>query len=327
MKMRRSRRWILLAVCLLAVIGGMLLVFSGLERLILLSDSTAEGNPENVNDSGSIFYDGIWYAPKDSLETILLMGIDMADEGLGQADFLGLLLLDEETEQFLLLHLNRNTIADIFQTDLYGRDAGSFRGQLALAHAYGRDSGDGCRQTVKSVEALLYGITVDHYISLTMDGMSILNDRVGGVTLNLLDDFTHLDPAYTEGSVVTLKGAHALAYVRERGALEDSSDLRRMERQCQYMDALAEAFGKTEDVNSEDFFIDTFLEVNAYMVSDCTADQLGDLTETLHRYEYAGIYMLEGESVKGHTYMEFHLDESSVRQTILKLFYTPVTEK
>jgi len=336
MKQKVSGRAVLAVVVILAVVGSMLLVFGVLERFLLPEESGAERNSEKTAGSGRLFYNNTWYAPAESLETILILGIDTSEsaasadtakDGMGQADFLELLILDKAAEEFQLLHLNRDTMAEIFQTDLYGRNAGSFRGQLALAHAYGRDPNDGCRQTVKSVETLLYGIEIDHYISFTMDAVSILNDRVGGVTLSLMDDFTQLDPAYRAGTVVTLTGAQALVYVRERGALEDSTNLRRMERQRQYIDGLFKAYNEAAAAAGEAFSVDTLLEVNAYMVSDCTADQLSDLAETLQQYTYTGIRTLEGQVIEGHTHVEFQLDESAAQRTVLDLFYAPVTEE
>ena len=35
---------------------------------------------------------------------------------------------------------------------------------------------------------------IDHYMTLTMDAVGILNDLAGGVTLEVLDDMTELDP-------------------------------------------------------------------------------------------------------------------------------------
>ena len=43
-------------------------------------------------------------------------------------------------------------------------------GQLALAHTYGSGEEDSCENTVLAVENLLYGVGIDHYVSLTMDG-------------------------------------------------------------------------------------------------------------------------------------------------------------
>ena len=88
-------------------------------------------------------------------------------------DFLALLLIEKEAERFRILHLNRDTMTDIPMVDAAGIVNGSFRGQLALAHAYGSHDGSRCRNTVRAVENLLYGIEIDHYLSLTMDAVAI----------------------------------------------------------------------------------------------------------------------------------------------------------
>jgi len=329
MKHKLSSRAITLAVCLLAVLVGLLLLFGGLEKLIGRQDYVPSEDTGNADTSGRIFYNNTWYEPKESLETILVLGIDTSEtveKGSEQVDFLVLLLLDRAEQNFRLLHLNRDTMTDIIRKDMYGRDAGTFRGQLALAHAYGGNPDSGCRNTVKVVENLLYGVEIDHYISFTMDAVSILNDRVGGVTLALQDDFSHLDPTYTKGTVVTLTGTQALDYVRERQSLEDSSNLHRMERQRQYIGGLFEAYAAAVENGEEDFSLDTLLAVNAYMVSDCTADQLAALTDTMGQYTYNGIDTLPGEAVPGTSYMEFHLDDAAVQEMVIALFYDQVSD-
>lgn len=57
---------------------------------------------------------------------------------------------------------------------------------------------------------LLYGVEIDHYISLMMDGVAVLNDLAGGVTLKVMDDFGAFDPALVQGETVTLRGEQAL---------------------------------------------------------------------------------------------------------------------
>ena len=74
-----------------------------------------------------------------------------------------------------------------------GEPAGTFTGQLALAHTYGSGEEDSCENTVLAVSNLLYGMEIDHYVSLTMDGVALLNDLVGGVTVEVLDDFSGID--------------------------------------------------------------------------------------------------------------------------------------
>ena len=59
------------------------------------------------------------------------------------------------------------------------------------------------------------------------------------------------------------------------------------------------------------------------MVSDYTVEQISSLIEKLDGYTYDGILTLAGEAVRGNEYMEFRIDETAVRQTVVDLFYTP----
>lgn len=272
---------------------------------------------------------GIQYKRRAKLETVLLMGIDSRDKlrdvknDSQQTDFIALLIVDKEAQRFQILHLNRDTMAEIPRVDLEGKKIGTYRGQLTMAHTYGSTDKQRCRNTVDAVEAFLYGIPIQHYVALTMGAVPIVNDSVGGVTVKLLEDFTFVDPSYVRDAVVTLPGDHALRYVRERGALEDSSNLRRMERQQQYIGELLKKFASAEEKSAEDV-MKTFVDISEYMVSDCTADQLSRLFERIASYQYEGVCTIAGEpavSVDG--FMEFHADEADVQRKVVELFYEP----
>ena len=144
-----------------------------------------------------------------------------------------------------------------------GEPAGTFTGQLALAHTYGSGEEDSCENTVLAVSNLLYGMEIDHYVSLTMDGVALLNDLVGGVTVEVLDDFSGIDDSLVQGETVTLQGQQALTYVRSRGGLEDSSNLHRMERQRQYLGALQQQL-KAAVQQEDGFTLDALLQLNEY---------------------------------------------------------------
>jgi len=270
-----------------------------------------------------IFYEGAWYTPRESLESFLIIGIDNQEVGTEhrrnaqQADFLALVVMDKAQEVYRILYLNRDTMADIAQTDAYGEEYGTMEAQLALAHAYGNEEKIRCRNTVNAVERLLYGINIDHYISLTMDAVPLLNDSVGGVTLQLMDDFTDLDEDFVKDAVVTLNGGQALTYVQARGALEDNSNLFRMERQRQYVAAFLEKAGSME----AEALLEAFLDAKRYIVSDCTADQFSRLAEKFEQYSYGGTDTPAGEAVKGTEYMEYHVDEQALQGLVVEWFY------
>lgn len=283
---------------------------------------------------GRISVAGHWYVPNEEIKTVLVLGVDKFAAETGedgyknaqQADFLLLLLIDEQNESYKALHLNRDTMAQIPVLGVRGEKAGSITGQLALAHTYGSGGADSCRNTVDAVSDFLYGARIDHYLSFTMDAVAEINDLVGGVTVTLTENFSELDPSMAQGATLTLNGEQALTYVRYRRGLEDSSNLSRMERQRQYLAAFREQLArKTADDDS--FFMKAADALSGYLVSDCTVSQLSRLFDDLTTYTYEGFETPEGEAVKGEEFMEFYVDEDALKQQLLSLLYVPIEEE
>lgn len=281
-----------------------------------------------------IYYDHAWYVPRKDIQTMLLLGIDKYAEAGGrqdvqgeyeQADFLLLLVTDPRTRTCTAIHLNRDTMTDIRMISDAGTLLGMYTGQLTLAHAYGLDSKMRCQNTVRAVSDLLYGVRIDHYLSLAMDGVAALNDLVGGVAVEIMEDFSKVDPSLLKGETVTLKGDQALAYVRRRLDIGDGSNLSRMKRQEQYLEALQEKLLEMSE-NDSDFISSALLEVNEYMVSDCTVNQLSAFSEMLREYGISEYRMLEGEAVEGEDHVEFYADEDALRELVVSLFYDPMEE-
>lgn len=278
------------------------------------------------------YYNGTAYAKKENLETVLLLGVDKFEgetpEGYinnQQTDFLLLLVLDEVNETCTPIQLNRDTMTQIQILGVTGEPAGTFTGQLALAHTYGSGEEDSCENTVLAVSNLLYGMEIDHYVSLTMDGVALLNDLVGGVTVKVLDDFSGIDDSLVQGETVTLQGQQALTYVRSRGGMEDSSNLHRMERQRQYLAALQQQL-KAAVQQEDGFTLDALLQLNEYMMSDCTVNQLSDLGDSLATYQVGDILTTPGDAQEGEEFMEFTVDEAALQQLVMDVFYEPVEE-
>lgn len=282
---------------------------------------------------GQLYYNGVWYVPKQNLETVLLLGLDefsySGTEGSynnsRQADFILLLLLDHENRTISALHLNRDTMTDIQILGVTGEPAGAFAGQLALAHTYGDGGKSSCLNTAKAVSNLLYGMGIDHYISLTMDAVPVLNDMVGGVQVTVLDDFSAIDPELVLGETVLLKGEQALNYVRIRRELEDSSNLHRMERQRQYMSSFLEQF-QAAMLEDPGFLADSVLSIADCLVSDYTVEQISGLAEDIQEYQFNGVCTLEGDAVQGEEYMEFYVDEKALQSLVIGLFYQPQSQ-
>ena len=330
LKINREHLKIIAVLLVILLFGGLL--FTLLSRWESHRGAVETVEAETAYDDG-LYLDGVRYAPKKGLETILLIGVDKYGDqtqetsynNSQQSDFLMLLVLDKENNTRAALHLNRDTMTEIPVLGVRGEAAGSITGQLALAHTYGSGGADSCRNTVDAVSGLLYGISIDHYVAFTMDAVGQVNDMAGGVTLTMLDDFSSVSPEMQQGAAVTLTGDMALAYVRTRYGLEDSSNLHRMERQRQYLTELSDVM--TAKINADDGFLLKVLDaVSAYMVSDCTASQLSQAYDRWESYEDGGIYTMEGTAEQGAEFMEFYPDEAALRQLVAELFYTPIKE-
>ncbi len=300
------------------------------------SGGTAASSQAVEDDAALLFYNGAWYAPRDDVETVLVLGLDRSEqEGIGetgayaQSDMILLLKIDRTSETYQAIQINRDTMAEIQDFDQYGRPSGTYMAQLALAYAHaqaytGNDRTAGMA-AVDAVSALMYGVEIDHYITLTMDGLMTLNDLVGGVTVEIKDDFSAADPTLVQGETVTLLGEHALSYVRSRTGVGEGTNLERMERQQEYLVGLQEKLSALA-AKDDGSFVDILMAVNEYMGSDCTVQQLSALTEDLQGFQMEGYMTLEGEAVETEKYIEFYPDEDALQRLVVEGFYEPVEE-
>ena len=293
-------------------------------------DETQGSFPEHEVTDLTIEHNGTSYIPKDTIETFLVLGLDKHDgEGQAdsynnnkQADFLMLFVLDHATKQYAAIHINRDTMVNVNVLGVAGNRVDTLRKQIALAHTYGNGRDVSCRNTADSVSSLLMGVKVNHYISMTLDTVTVMNDLVGGVEVVVLDDFTGIDDTLIKGETVTLTGDQPLTYIRTRHGMEDDTNVARMKRQEQYLEALLEAF-KDSVANDAEFIVDASLKVSDHIISDRSVTQLQTLGEKFDQYEFLGIQSIEGPSVMGAEFMEFHADESAVKELVVSLFYKP----
>ncbi|MCD8107755.1 MAG: LCP family protein [Oscillospiraceae bacterium] len=318
---------ILYVLCIFFLVLGIVLLLNAWEQQYY-SYTPEEDSESTQTQSADVEYNGVKYKLNRKIDTVLLVGVDkyLASTDSNtyvnteQADFIMLVVIDTEEESYKVLHINRDTMTDVQVLGVTGAVAFTNYEQIALAHTYGSGQEDSAENTVTAVSDLLYGIDIDHYITVTMDAVAIINDSVGGVTVTALDT---INDDIIEGEEITLLGDNALAYVRARIGLEDSTNLHRMERQEQYMKALMEQFKASCDEDSN-FALDTALEITQYMVSDCTVNEIVDIYGMMGDYEFTDYLTLEGEAIVGDEYMEFYVDEDALYELYLSLFYTVI---
>lgn len=264
---------------------------------------------------------------KENLETILVLGLDKneyPDDSRAyindmQSDFNLVLVLDKDTNVCTPLLLNRDTMTEITRLGVFGDEAGTYTGQLALAHTYGSGGSDSCINAKKVVSKLLGGVTIDHYMSFTMDAVPTVNDAVGGVTVTVLDDFQDSE-TLVKGKTVVLKGQEALNYVRGRHGAGDQTNISRMKRQEQYMSALIERLIATAK-KDPDLLTELTLSLGDSFQTDYAVNQLQKLADWLLEAKIEDFVTIDGEAKVGQEFMEFYLDQSSLEKVVNSLFY------
>lgn len=340
--MKDKRRILKIALIGAAVLLGVVLLYVGamwveklLEEPVPVDPGAPVTHPTYSDNEWEIaYYNGGEYRFNDRLSALLLIGVD--DEQLevdhafrntGQSDFLVLAVFDPSQKRYTLLQINRDTMAHIPQPSLAGGE-GSYRyEQMALAHTYGGGGRDSCENTVKAVSHFLYDIPIDNYYAVTIDAIPVLNDLLGGVPVTIEDDFTGVDDTLVKGETVTLMGEHAVNYVRARsGMTEDDTNLARMRRQRTYMASLAQVL--KDAVNRDGEIVSRIYEaLDPSMVTDCMFDQLLEYTDSFASYTSNGIVTPKGEAKVGEQFMEFYVDEESLQEQVIRLFYLPVEEE
>ncbi len=267
------------------------------------------------------------YFPRQDITTVLVLGIDrtgpVADSGSyqnpGAADLALVLTFDHAKGTCDVLQLNRDSMVEMPVLGIGGKSAGTAYGQFALCYTYGSGLKDSCENAKETVSRLLYGLHIDYYVAMHMDAIPILNDAVGGVTVEVTEDFSQVDPSIPMGTV-TLMGDQAVSFVRSRAGVGDQLNLSRIDRQQAYAQGFMAAF-KEKQEKGTGFLMDAYEQASPYLITDCSAATINAMVERYGDYKLERILTPPGENVLGEQYYEFHIDEKALDEMILDLFY------
>lgn len=313
------------------VIIGLLTVFFISAAFLLLKEWEKYSGkfPEHIITEDTIKYSGAEYSLKEDVTSFLIIGLDKFDRTTDltaynndqQADFLMLFVFDNEAETCSIVHINRDTMSNVNILGVNGNRVNTVIEQIALSHTYGNGKDVSCRNTSDAVSDLLLGMKINHYISITMDAVPVLNDLIGGVEVEILEDFSNVDKDLIKGEVITLKGQQALTYIRARSNLEDSTNISRMKRQQQYINAVYTKLKVSEDFEN---LSEKAIEISQYIISDLSVTKLQDFADKFKEYTFNGIYDIEGESKIGDEFMEFYPNYDSIKELVIDLYYKQI---
>ena len=320
-----------LVITVCAFVGAIIAVTKMISKPA--NDTETTTYSKQNNKASTLHFDGKDYQLKENMEVILIMGIDDRED-IGdsqfaihnsQADVLYVYAVDHKNKTFQAIQINRETMTGIQTYNNDGTKDAIAEAQICLAHSFGKTEQGRCLNTVDAVSGLLFNMQVDHYISLNMAAISILNEQVGGVTVTVPAGLESADPAFKEGAKVKLQGKQAELFVRSRMSLENDTNEFRMERQQMFLNAWMEQANHKMDTDSG-FALGLVLSLSDYMTSDMSANALSDLANQLKEYKNLGTVKTIGETLleseaKISAFREYYVDMDDLERKVIDLFY------
>ncbi len=271
------------------------------------------------------------YREKPAVTTILLAGIDKTEDSVasaaneyrngGQADFLLLLAIDHTDKKIHQLQIDRDTMTDVVTLGVFGNETGTRNMQICLSHGFGKTPQDNARYTIRAVRNLLEGIEIDGYYMISYTAVPILNDTLGGVPVHIAYDMTSVNPAWTKGAEVTLRGKEAESFVRARMGIGEGSNRERMIRQNEFMQqALSRMNRKTqEDLTFGETLIKSLQQM---AVTNLTVRQLEEELNKAYGYTVLPVDHPAGSYCLGEDgFAEFHMQEGAAVEWVLEHMY------
>ena len=281
---------------------------------------------------GVISYNGKNYRYNTSIKNYLFLGVDQdgpvvkAKDGIsgGQSDAMFLLVADDRNKTLSVIAINRNTMTNVKVYDEDGEYVNTARLQICLQHGYGDGMRVSCLRSVDAVSELFYNLPISGYLSMNMDALPIINDEIGGVTVEVLDDLSNTakNVSLKKGETVTLTGDEAYVYLRSRDTSVFDSAGERLNRQMQYMTALF-AKMKTVTESNPSIFKTINSSIKDYTVSSMDFVKLAEMSAD-YTFDESHMYTIPGETVQGEVFEEYNVDDPALYEMILEIFYEPV---
>lgn len=316
-----------IAVIILVIIAGTLFFMKSRQAKTQVpskkSSSSSEGTART--DSKNITYQGQAYEYNRDIKAVVFLGVDkkgdmdyaqfMGDGG--QADSIILMALNEKEKTVQLFQISRNTMTNVDVYSEKGEYLTTQKMQIALQYAYGDGEKKSAWLMKNAVSNLIYGVPISSSIAMSIDGISTVNDLMGGVEITVPKDYTYVDPVFEQGKTLTLTGEQAEKYVRYRDITVTGSNSDRMERQTQFVMALMSQLKQASQKDTE-LYAKLMTGTNPYFTTDMSADEI----MALSTYEMDGeIQTIPGEERAGAEHDEFYTNEDELQNMVVKTFY------
>lgn len=327
---KKNIRFILILAAILVVLGTIVAVQT-VEREHNVSETAAPSDMIEPG-TGEVVLDGKKYQYNDHLSNFLFLGIDNRQKeatksgqaNAGQADALYLLSWDRVKDEITVIAIPRDTLTQIEVFGLDGESLGQTEDHISLSYAYGDGVHESCRMTEEAVSALFYGLPIQGYCSINMDGIPVLVEGVGNLTVTVPNDSLEaVDPQYQVGAEVVLDSENAETFVRYRDVTVSQSAISRMERQEVFLRAYGTA-AEQKFTSDPEFITEMYSALEPYMVTNMGSDQFAKIMESAAEKESVRNWTVPGKGEQGKTYDEYHVDENALYEKIIETFYEEV---
>ena len=319
---------IIAGVAVLAVAG---LGYVGIQKKKAAEATSAKATAE-AEDSNTVTWQGKTYKYNQNLSNYLLLGVDkrtpaetrVGKADAGQADALFLLSLNRKTKEMTLITIPRDTMTDVESFDLEGKSLGKSKDHISLSYGYGDGGAESCKLTQEAVSNLFYGLPIQGYLAMNLDGIPQLAKSVGGLTVTVPNNSLEYEyPEFAEGAEVTLTEENTEVFLRSRDVDESQSAIYRMERQKAFLDAFSKKAKECSEQNAK-FAANLFVAIKPYTVTNISEDRLMKLFQTADEGDGYIEWTVPGEGTQGLSYDEYHVDDDAMYAKIMETFYQEV---
>lgn len=319
---------IIAGVAVLAVAG---LGYVDIQKKKAAEAASAKATAQ-ADDSNTVTWQGKTYKYNQNLSNYLLLGVDkrtpaetrVGKADAGQADALFLLSLNRKTKEMTLISIPRDTMTDVESFDLEGKSLGKSKDHISLSYGYGDGGAESCKLTQEAVSNLFYGLPIQGYLAMNLDGIPELTKNVGGLTVTVPNNSLEYEyPEFAEGAEVTLTEENTETFVRSRDVDESQSAIYRMERQKAFLDAFSKKAKECYEQNAK-FAANLFVAIKPYTVTNISEDRLMKLFQTADEGDGYTEWTVPGEGTQGLSYDEYHVDDDALYAKIMETFYQEV---
>lgn len=312
-----------------AIIVSMLVIVIAIVAFVFVYNSKKEDETSKEEVKAETFeevtYKGREYTYNTDIQTIAFLGVDSREKvemngtpgWNGQSDTILVAVLDTAHDTGKILQIPRESMVRLELYDMHGEFFSHENAQIALQYAYGDGGVTSCVLATDRISEILNDIPISYYLSLNLDGISVITEAIGGIDIVIPEDYTDVDPSYTKGAKVTLKGDSAEHYLRYRDTDVTGSNIPRMKRQDQVLQALMKQLPKKAEKDSN-MYIKLFKEADPYMTTNLKIDNI----ESLQEYKFDDeIITVPGDMKEGEYHDEFYIDNEQLMSIIINLFY------